>query len=793
MNTKLPAMKMKCLAGAVTLALCSMQMAYAQQAAGEAPAAPVAAPDVNKLDLGQVVVTGAPVGISKMKSSSSLSTLDEDQIQLAAPTSAADLFRSIPGIHAEASGGEGNANITARGIPISAGGSRYIGMQEDGVPVLLNGDYAFVTPDMFMRVDNSLDHLEAVRGGSAGVLGSNSPAGIINFITKTGLEQGGSVGVSKGVGFDQNRFDFDYGGRLSDTTRFFIGGFYREGQGVRDSGAPMEMGGEIKGNITHELGGGSFIRLTFKHLNDQTPSDMPVAFSQNVANPTKSNPATIGSYAGINPLTYSYYSPYWPSITMRDANNQLSTTNINNGLTVVENSIGLVGSFNMGDGWKLDDTLHQSNKSGAFLAGYPTGNPFAANGGTTYAAGPNKGKAYTGLVTEVSAFDASLDNLNSTFNGLKLSRQFDMAQSGKLMTLFGWDLNMQNVGVTQTLPHFLMTSNSNPIPLAGTSQNGVATDTSGLLPDSSNWSEQTRSTRYLMDSPYVSLGYELGRLNLDGGVRQDRENASGCQSNTLPSGTYLPGVFPTACGQPVSYTVSHTSYSLGGDFRVSSDLALFAHYSDGASFNVIERMGGPFDGSAPIPLNTVKQLEGGVKWRSGGFSTFVTLFNAKTSESNYDVTLNQETANTYNANGVEIESAYHNGGFSINGGFTYVDATIKSSNETQADGSSVNGDHPKRLAPYTYQIAPSYQMDNWSIGGSLVGTAKSYGDDQNTIILPAFYTVNLFGNYQLSTHTSAWLSANNLLNKVGYTEYDGGQGARSVNARTVRVGLKYSF
>jgi len=728
-----------------------------------------------------------------MRSSSSLSTLDEDQIQLAAPTSAADLFRSIPGIHSEASGGEGNANVTARGIPISAGGSRYIGFQEDGVPVLLNGDTSFVTPDMFMRVDDALDHVEAVRGGSAGILGSNSPAGIINFITKTGTEEGGSVGVSKGIGFDQNRVDFEYGSHLSDTTRFYFGGFYREGDGVRDSNSPLEMGGEIKGNITHELGGGSFIRLTFKHLDDQTPSDMPVAFSQSVANPTKSNPATIGTYSGINPLTYSYYSPYWPSITMRGANNQLSTTSINNGLTVIENNIGLVGSFNLGDGWKLDDSLRQSQKGGSFLAGYPTGNPFSAMAGTTYAAGPHAGKAYTGLVTEVSAFDANFDNLNSTFNGMKLSKNYDFGASGKLTALLGWDLNLQNVGVTQNLPHYLMTSGSNPVPVNGVSQSGVVSNSTGLLPDSSNWSEQTRQTRYLMDSPYVSLGYEVGQLNLDGGVRDDKENASGCQSNTAASGTYLPGLFPTACQQPIDYTVSHTSYSLGADYRLTSNLALFVHYSDGASFNVIERMSGPFDGSAPIPLNTVKQFEGGVKWRAGGFSAFVTLFNAKTAESNYDVTINQETANTYNSNGVEIESAYHLGNFNISGGFTYVDASIRSSTETQANGSSVNGDQPKRLAPYTYQFAPSYRMDNWSVGGSLVGTAKSFGDDQNTIIMPAYYTVNLFGNYQFSTHASGWLSANNLMNKIGWTEYDAGQGARSVNARTVKVGLKYSF
>ncbi len=785
-------MKLNCLAAAVTLALGTMQVGHAQQVAADTGAAP-ATEQINRLDLDQVVVTGTPVGISKMRSSSSLSTLDADQIELSAPTSAADLFRSIPGFHSEASGGEGNANISARGIPISAGGSRYVGMQEDGVPVLLNGDNAFVTPDMYMRVDGALDHVEAVRGGTSAVLGSNSPGGIINFITKTGIEEGGSMGVSKGVGFNQNRVDFDYGGHISDTTRFFIGGFYREGDGIRDSNSPMESGGEIKGNITHDLGGGSFIRLTFKHLDDQTPTDLPVAFTQSVANPTKSNPATIGTYPGIDPLTFSYYSPYWPALTSRTANNQLSTTNINNGLTVKEDNVGLVGSFNMGDGWRLDDTLRQSSKSGGFLSGYPTGNIFQAKPGSVYAAGPNAGSAYTGMVQELAAFDASFDNLNSTFNGLKLSKNFSLPDSGKLMALFGWDLNMQNVDVTQSLPHFLMTNTSNPVPVSGTGLNGAVTDSTGLLPDADGWGNQTRATRYTMDSPYVSLGYEMGRWNLDGGVRQDRENASGCQSSTAASTSYLPGLYPTACQQPIDYNVSHTSYSLGADFRATTNLAFFLHYSDGASFNVIERLPGPFDGSAPIPLNTVKQIEGGVKWRSGGFSSFVTLFNAKTSESNYDVTTRQQTANDYNSNGVEVEAAYHQGGFNISGGFTYIDASISSSNETQADGSSVNGDQPRRMGPYTYQVTPSYRMDNWSFGGSVVGNSKSFGDDQNTIILPAFYSVSAFGNYQFTSHTSGWLSANNLFNKVGWTEYDAGQGARSINGRTVKVGLKYSF
>ena len=83
-----------------------------------------------------------------MKSSVSISTLNEQQIKDSGATNAAEVLRSVPGIRSESSGGEGNANMTVRGLPISAGGSRYFQMQEDGLPILQFGDIAFATPDI---------------------------------------------------------------------------------------------------------------------------------------------------------------------------------------------------------------------------------------------------------------------------------------------------------------------------------------------------------------------------------------------------------------------------------------------------------------------------------------------------------------------------------------------------------------------------------------------------------------------------------------------------------------------
>ncbi|MBC7454606.1 MAG: TonB-dependent receptor plug domain-containing protein, partial [Massilia sp.] len=255
------------MAAAVSLAMLHMNGAFAQQAA--APAA------ADGLNMERVIVTGTAGGSSKMKSSVSISTMESDVILQAAPTSAADVLRSIPGVRSESSGGEGNANMTVRGLPISAGGARYVQIQEDGLPVLQSGDVAFITPDAYVRIDGALSRLEVVRGGSASTLGTNAPGGIINFITKTGEDKGGSIGLTKGLGYDSTRMDFDFGGPISDKTRFFIGGFYRSGEGVRNTGVNSEQGGQLRGNITHELDNG-FIRLSFKHLDDKTPTALPV-------------------------------------------------------------------------------------------------------------------------------------------------------------------------------------------------------------------------------------------------------------------------------------------------------------------------------------------------------------------------------------------------------------------------------------------------------------------------------------------------------------------------------------
>ena len=729
--------------------------------------------DTLKLD--EVVVTGTATGASKMKQSSSISTVGVEQILHSQPTNASDILRSIPGIRAESSGGGGNANVTVRGLPISAGGSRYVQFQEDGLPVMLFGDVAFSTPDMFLRADNSLERLEVVRGGAASTLATNAPGGIINFISKTGDEPGGSIGLTTGIGYNEKRLDFDYSGKLGEKTRFFIGGFTHNGEGPRNATGNSNQGGQIKGNITQELDNG-FVRFNFKALDDQSPLFMPV--------PVKISKGTVSELPGIDPRMASMYSPYWVKDFTLAKNNTMVGTDVNDGLRVKQNSFGVEADLKLADGWKLSEKFRHASMSGRFVGLFPADDVTAAPAGTKYATGPNAGKAYTGNAFTNTVFNTSMDDMGSTTNDIKLSKTFAQADGAKLNTTFGLFMNVQKVGLTWNFNQYLMqATDKNPALLSNSTTNSYGATALG----SDVWGgccTRAIDATYNTTSPYAVIGWEKGAWTLDGSIRRDNQVATGSYNQAVAN-QFKPGN-----AQAINYTKEHTSYSFGGNYQLDKDLALFARLSEGVAFNADRIMFGsaavPMAGGAGVvPINTVQQLEGGVKMRSGNLSTFVTVFQAKTDESNYDATTQKSTANKYDAKGIEIEAGYKMGAFRINGGLTLTDAKIVSSGLT-----------PNRQAKVVYQLSPTYSTGALTVGAAIVGSssAKDAQGSSYEATLPAYTVVNGFANYAISKDLTATFGVYNLTNTIGYTEInDGRMAARSINGRSAKVGLKYNF
>jgi outer membrane receptor protein involved in Fe transport len=757
---------------AVAISITLAQVVLAQTA----PDANANKEDKKALDLDRVVVTATATQGSKMKQSLSVSTMDTEQIQATQATSAAEVLRSIPGIRSESSGGEGNTNITVRGAPISAGGSRYVQLQENGLPVMLFGDAAFATSDMFIRIDNSLDQLQVVRGGSASTLATNSPGGVVNFITKTGVEKGGSVGIGLGLDFNQQRVDFDYGSGLSQSgSSWHVGGHLRTGEGAHPSGERQEKGGQLQASFSQNFGGGSF-RIYGKFLDDKTPTFLPV--------PVRTVNGRITEVPGVDPRTYTPYGSNWPLDSVLNKDNSRSDINVNDGLRVRNTAVGAELKYDLGGGFKLENRMRFSDIKGRFTGVFPWGD--LTQGTYVIRSGPDKGKSWTGLATNSTIFNTSIDDMGSFTNDLKVSKSIALDDKSRLDFTGGLFYNQQKVELTWNFNQYVIqVVNENPA-LLGTTK--FPTGVIGLgAPEWGYCCQRAIDAKYTTVSPYAAVAYEAGPLNVDASVRLDRQNASGSRNRAVNNGT----TYVAANAAAIDYDKNHTSFSFGANFRLSSDLAVFGRYSDGASFKADRLWGDDYTSriSGEVAIDKLKQAELGVKARSGNFSGFVTLFNARTNESNYEATTQVSTTRSYRANGVEIEAVYLMGDFRLAGGLTVTDSKI-----TAADDPKVVGNTPRRQAKLVYQLTPSYSFGKVNVGASIIGTGKSYGNDDNSITQKGYATINAFVNYEVLKNLTIGLGVNNLTNTIGYTEVEGdGHAARSINGRTVKATLRYTF
>jgi outer membrane receptor protein involved in Fe transport len=265
----------------------------------------------------------------------------------------------------------------------------------------------------------------------------------------------------------------------------------------------------------------------------------------------------------------------------------------------------------------------------------------------------------------------------------------------------------------------------------------------------------------------------------------------------------LPGeLVDPATALPVHYTKSYLSYSFGLNYLIDPSLAVFVRGSQGGRANAERILFGAGvlpDGNVAqnVAIDLVQQVEGGVKWRSPYISLFATGFYANTAETNYDVTnrIQPLISATYRAEGLEIQSNVHYNDFQVALGGTYTHSRIVADQITPADVGNV----PQRQADFVYQITPGYYAETWNAGVNIIGTTSSYADDANDLVMPGYTEVNLFANYFIRPDILVSFNMNNVGNTIGLTEIDnlpnkqGIATARSINGRTAKIGLKFTF
>jgi len=826
-------MKIDLLSAAVPVALLVPVPAYAMPDTATTTAAPVQAPQG-----ADVVTTGVAKGRDRLDSATSTSSLREAEIRKLAPGSIGDLLRDIPGIRSEASTGEGSVSLSIRGLPIASSGAKFVQLQEDGLPVLEFGDIQGAGADNFLRVDLNLSQVDVIRGGSASTFASNSPGGIINFISKTGDVEGGAVAVTAGLDFEQYRTDFDYGARLTDSVRFHVGGFYRQGEGPRRTGYDAQKGGQIKANVTKEFTGG-YIRLYGKYLDDRSPFYDAVPFR---ATGTNADPK-VTTLPGFDGRQDTLLSRNIRTNLVLDGENNVAVNDVAEGQSVKAASLGMEAQVDL-HGWTVTERFRFSDMSGTLISPFTSAYLPAAAGvqslggaGATlsYANGPRAGQVIAdpstlngnGLLVALNMLDLRLNSYDNVTNDIRASRVWRVGE-GDLTTTAGFYAARQTIDrdALWTTSVSELRGDGEAALLNITDRAGRALTQDGVYAYNLALARGTRrrSLRvdYAVNAPFASVNYHVGRIAIGGSIRYDYGNAEGrIFSSDLGGGRIgtvardmngdgvisiaeqKVGVTPLSAPAPVDYKYDYLSYSAGINFRIAESLAVFARYSRGARANadriLFSNIVSTTDGSLLIPgaaFDPVKQAEAGVKYRRADLTLNLTGFWAKAQDTNVDPVTSGLIARDYKATGLEFEGGYRHGLFSLTAGGTWTDAEIVRDRINPA----VAGNTPRHQAKFIFQATPQIVTERFAVGAVLIGTTRSYAQDDNVLRVPGFVTTNAFLQVRPASRLQLTLNASNLFNVKAFTAFDdaalpasGIVRARPLNGRNTSLTARLDF
>jgi outer membrane receptor protein involved in Fe transport len=783
----------------------------------------------------EIFSTGVAKGRDRLDSATSTSSLKGDDIDRFGPRPLGEVLRTMAGLRVASGIGEGNNNYTVRGLPLAAGGSKYMQFQEDGLPVLEFGDLFNVATDVYLRNDFTVGAIETIRGGSASTFASNSPGGIINIISRTGDREGGRVQFTAGLDFDEKRIDFDYGARLGENTRFYVGGFYRQGEGPRNIGFTGWRGGQIKANITRTFESG-YVRVYFKFLDDRSPTFAP--YFVNITG-TDQNPS-YRSFPGFDLRSDSTLSPFLGPVITLDRNNQPAALPISTGQTTKSHSIGFETQFEL-DGWTITERMRYAANGGDFSRMFPnranTVSAFATlQGGpgatAAYASGPLAGQPISdadlingnGLISLYFVSYVRARSLDNFTNDVRASKVWDVG-GGKLTTTGGLYFATQELDTTWL--HTAMI-----VDAAGNGQTAMvdifnAAGDPQTLNGYFAFGRQTSLFRRIFDvdyrvlAPYGSVNFHIGKLALGGSLRYDSGRVRGQlfgadlgggrigltsydfnRDGVINPAEARTAFLPLDRPAPVNYDYGYLNYSVGVNYRVAEPFSVFARYSRGARANadkiLFTPVVDPLTGGVASDdrQDTVIQYEAGFKLRRGGISVNGTVFKVKADDKNVLNGAANATNRSYEAEGMELEGTFTRGVFNLMMAATYTKAKITEDRLNAA----LSGKEPRHQPDWVFVAVPQVDFGRIAAGANIVTITGSYAQDSNLLRMPGFTTVGTYVEAKPADNLRLTISAQNLFNTLGIFEVNqssvpaNGIGfARAANGRTVQASLRLEF
>jgi outer membrane receptor protein involved in Fe transport len=791
--------------------------------------------------LNEVVVTGAATatGVKKLDASFSITTATAEQIKELNPVSVADLLKISPGVYPESSGGQTGANIEVAGFP-SDSGAPFVTFEMNGSPLFPVWEYF---DDAMVRLDDTIDRVEILQGGTSVLYGNGQPGAISNFILREGSSTpAGDVGVTYGSE-GMERFDgfygFPIGGRDSGWYGS-IGGFWRESDGVRDPQYPADEGGQLTATLSHDLEHGS-IMFYARDLKDknQFVTDTPIY------NPA---PGQFSAYPGFNPLTGTFGS-------YADQHMFLDTTpcytagcspggvemNMADGEGGDAHMLGANLDLDFAHGWAISDKLYfvggQMNINAFFSTGanpstlsqFITGDEQAFGLPTNLTATATYTNGQPANMNEnvtVQNPEYITEHISAVSNEIHVSKKLF---PGNTLTVGNYTAVFSEHQAQYDGLNMLMQAQNNPYPIVVNVSNGTntwqLTDGQGLFwnnqPQSwmafnEGWHE-TKTAFFLADS------WNVGRWLFDGGARIEHDSLGGWFQNTA-SGALDPNPYHIYDSQAEylidsfqnpSYSKSEASWTLGANYELSNHMSVYGRANDGVFIPT-------FDTIQPLPTAPVEQihnLEAGYKYQASWVYLDISIYRRIFSGVPYQLTTNTGEINLVYGSltrGLDTQATFapfKNFTVSINGDYmdghyTDYDACVpyvaqNGSNEcTSIDGMVL--DRQPRLQ---FRVTPAYTIpissDSLKLWATYEHVGNRYSDQLEQQPLGSYYDLAIGAIANIGEHWMLTLRGTNMTNQIGITEgnarlfgFASGGGvilARSIEGREVNFQIKYQF
>ena len=771
--------------------------------------------------LNDIVIVGNTSGKRTLFNSSSDVTLaNAADIQRKAPRSTAEALELVPGIFVEGTAGSVSNNYSVRGL--RGGAQTFVQLEEDGMPIIYGGGGA----DEYFQNDITIDRLEAVEGGTSGVLAVNGAAATINFISvKPSYDRATAMARFTGTSYGELRADAYFSAPIANNVAFSVGGYVTSNPGFRRSDFDYTTY-HLKAMLETQFSGGGYLRFTFKKgdQHDAYYADMPFASDGN---------GTIRDVSGLNGLRDNIAGRAFGQILVPDScatGTCLRPFSLSDGIHTQTTQYRIDLEKPLTDKISVFARARYMTATFDFNGIFPGSNgqpPASAvtyltpgqspitgflDQGTAIYGTSNFGirNVLTGQVIPVSD-TATLNALNG--NGLlqqtvlnhQLARTKDFGSdfgvkfdfgSGAIdnsLTIGGmyynvWKYNDQSA--TASLINDVTNGSNIYDIVALNAQNQVVGQlTNNGMVSYGDWGQGIFKDKLESISGYFNDELKIGdNLHIDFGARYEHVNDRVDIGNSyavnppVPAGT--PGIIQTL-GQSfngtytrVSGSYDHVAATAGINYTLTRNFSVYARYARGFQTSAGD------NGGVHLPAN-LTLYEAGVRFQSRMLVGSLVAFKTEFRNQGYtfldpsDPTKVTNATADDNIKGIQLDFDLKPVDFfklSLSG--VYQDPKLQNLRFNGTAQPQYEGNTPERTPKELLTVTPQFILPGgWGeIYGRYKYIGKIFADAGNGVALPAYGVFSVGGSINLSSKINLNVSVDNLTNVRGYTEGNPRQG-----------------